>query len=166
MHCKTKKVRHLVFENFIKMTSRSALLGSFTSRIKGDHAYRSGVKGGVRLLFTIEPDKKHSYNAIVVKSRNNDIVGHVPETLAKKLFNFMKSQQIEIMNSEVTGDPRLAPEGKWVVGGGIEITCKYRLNEPKIVKKKFELRLNDFQNSFVIIFMSFLDTYRKAPKIL
>ena len=37
----------------------------------------------------------------------------------------MKSKQIEIMDSEVTGDPR--PEGKWVIGGGIEITCKYRL---------------------------------------
>ena len=34
------------------------------------------------------------------------IVGHVPEILAKKLFNFMKSQQIEIMDSEVTGNPR------------------------------------------------------------
>ena len=29
---------------------------------------------------------------------------------------------------------------------------------------KFELRLNDFQNSFVKIFMNFLDTYRKIPK--
>ena len=43
---------------------------------------------------TIEPDNKHSDNAIVVKSGNDNIVGHVSETLAKKLFNFMKSQQI------------------------------------------------------------------------
>ena len=34
-----KIVRDLVFQNFIKMASRSVLLGSLTSRIKGDHAY-------------------------------------------------------------------------------------------------------------------------------
>ena len=41
-----KKVHDLVFESFIKMASRSVLRGSLTSRIKGDHAYRSGVKVG------------------------------------------------------------------------------------------------------------------------
>ena len=40
------------------------------------------------------------------------------------------------MDSEVTGDPRTAPEGKWVTGGGIEIPCKYRLYGPKSVKKR------------------------------
>ena len=34
-----KIVRDLVFQNLIKMASRSVLLGSLTSRIKGDHAY-------------------------------------------------------------------------------------------------------------------------------
>ena len=71
------------------MVPQSVLLGSLTSRIKGDHAYRSGVKVGDCLFFTIESDNKHSDNAIVVKSGNDDVVGHVPETLAKKLFNFM-----------------------------------------------------------------------------
>ena len=73
------------------MASRSILLGSLSSRIKGGHAYRFGVKVGDRLFCTIEPDK-HSNNANVRKSGNGDIVGLVPETLAKKLFNFMKSQ--------------------------------------------------------------------------
>ena len=103
------------------MASQSVLLGSSTWRIKGDHAYRSGVKVGDCLFCMTEPDNKHSDNTIVVKSENDDIVGHVPETLAKKLFNFMKNKQIEIMDSEVTGDPRPAPKGKWVIGGGIEI---------------------------------------------
>ena len=94
------------------MASRSVLLGYLTSTIKGDHAYRSGVKVGDRLFCTTEPDNKHSDNAIVVKSGNDDIVSHVPETLAKKLFNFLKSQQVEIMDSEVTGNPISAPEGK------------------------------------------------------
>ena len=103
------------------MASRSVLLGYLISGIKGDHAYRSAVKTGDRLFCTIEPDNKHSDKATVVKSGNDDIVGHFPETLAKKLFNFMKSQQIEIIDSEVTGDPRPAREGKWVISGGIEI---------------------------------------------
>ena len=118
------------------MASRSVLLASLTSRIKGDYAYRSGVKVGDRLFCTIESDNKYSNNAIVVKSVNDDIVGHVPETLAKKLFNFMKSQHIEIMHSEVTGDIKPAPKGKWVIDGGIEIPCKYRLYGPKSVKKE------------------------------
>ena len=122
------------------------------------------MKVGDRLFFTIESDKKHSDNTIAVKSGKDYIVGHVPETLAKRLFNFMKSQLIEIMDSEVTANGRPALKGKWVIGGGIEISCKYRLYEPKSVKKEFELHLNDFQNSFVIIFMSFLDRYSKTPK--
>ena len=95
------------------MASRSVLLGSLISRIKSDHSYRSGVKDGDCLFCLIEPDNKHSDNANVVKSGNNDIVVHVPERLAKK-FNFMKSQQIEIMGSEVTGDPR--EEGAYARG--------------------------------------------------
>ena len=53
----------------------------------------------------------------------------------------MRSQQIEIMDSEVTGDPRPAPEGKWVIGGGMEIPCKYRLHGPKSVKKEVRTAL-------------------------
>ena len=75
------------------MASQSVLLGSLTSRIKSDHAYRSGVKDGDCLFWTIEPDNKQNDNAIVIKPGNDDIIGHVPETLAKKLFNFLKSQQ-------------------------------------------------------------------------
>ena len=65
----------------MKTASRSVLLGSLTSRIKGDHAYRSDVRVGDRLFFMIVPDNKHSDNAIVVKSGDDDIVGHVPEKL-------------------------------------------------------------------------------------
>ena len=55
MRCKkTKKIHDLVFESCIKMASQSVLLGSLTSRIKGDHAYRSGVEVGNRLFCRIE----------------------------------------------------------------------------------------------------------------
>ena len=94
------------------------------------------MKAGDRLFCTIESGKKHSDNSIVVKLGKDGIVGHVPETLSKKLFNFMRSQQIKIMNSEVTGDPRPSPEGKWAIGNGIQIPCKYILNGPKSVKKR------------------------------
>ena len=77
-----KKNRDLVVESFIKMASQSVLLESLTSRIKGNHAYRSDVKAGDRLFCTIELHSKHSDNAIVVKSGNDDIVTHVPEILA------------------------------------------------------------------------------------
>ena len=117
------------------MAAQSVLIASLTSRIKDDHAYRSGVKICDRLFCTIEADNKRNVNTIVVRLGNDDIIGHVPETLAEKLFTFMKRQQIEIMDSEVTGNPRPAPEAKWVIGGGIEITCKYRLYGPKSVKK-------------------------------
>ena len=40
------------------------------------------------------------------------------------------------MDSEVTGDPRPAPEGKWVIASGIEIPGKYRLDRPKNIKKR------------------------------
>ena len=45
------------------------------------------------------------------------------------------------MDSDVTGNPRPAPEGKWVIGGGIEIPCKYRLYRPKSVKKEVRAAL-------------------------
>ena len=89
-----------------------------------------------RLFCTIEPDNKHSDKVIVVKWGNDDIVGHVPETLAKKIFNFMKSQQIGIRDSEVTGSPGPAPEGQWIICDGIEIPCEYRLHGPKSANKR------------------------------
>ena len=45
------------------------------------------------------------------------------------------------MDSEFTGEPRTAPEGKWVIGGGIEIPWKYWLNGSKSVKKEVRAAL-------------------------
>ena len=79
------------------MASRTVLLGSLKSRVKGDHAYRSGLKVVDLLFYSIEPDNKHSDNAIVGKSGSNDLFAHVQETLAKKLFNFMKSNRYKLL---------------------------------------------------------------------
>ena len=88
------------------MASRSVSLGSLALMIKADHAYRSGVKVFDRLFCMIEPDNKHNDNITVVKSVT--FQKHLP----KKLFAFMKSQHIEIMDSEVTDDSRATPEEK------------------------------------------------------
>ena len=52
----------------------------------------------------------------------------------------MRSQHIEIRDSEDTGSPGPAPgpapEGKWIISGGIEIPCEYRLHRPKSANKR------------------------------
>ena len=44
--------------------------------------------------------------------------------------------------ARVTGSPTDAPEGKWVLGGGIEITCTYkvygRINQKSYLYKKIK----------------------------
>ena len=99
------------------MAWQSVLLGSLTSKIKGYHAYRSVMKVGDRLFCTVEPESKQNDNAIVVKSRNDDIVGHVPETLAKKLFNFMRvdRQKLFIVRLLATLDLPLIENGLFEV---------------------------------------------------
>ena len=37
------------------------------------------------------------------------------------------SEKKSSINAVPTGEPRNAPEGTWVLGGGIEIPCKYHI---------------------------------------
>ena len=67
IHCKIKKSLWSSFWKFYKMAAQSVLLGSLTRKIKGDHAYRSGLKVSDHLFCMIEPDNKHIDNAMVVK---------------------------------------------------------------------------------------------------
>ena len=55
------------------------------------------------------------------------MIGHFPETLVKILIPKMAKETILSLKAEVTGSPRDAPEGKWVLGGGIEIPCTYKV---------------------------------------
>ena len=41
----------------------------------------------------------------------------------------------------VTGEPRSAPEGTWVIGGGIETPCKYLIYADKKLKSKIRTML-------------------------
>ena len=41
----------------------------------------------------------------------------------------------------VTGEPRSAPEGTWVIGGGIETPCKYLICADRKLKSKIRTML-------------------------
>ena len=43
---------------------------------------------------------------------------------------------------EVTENHRDAAEGKWTLGGGIEVPCIYRFYDPKKIKVEFKNKLS------------------------
>ena len=47
------------------------------------------------------------------------------------------------MKAIVSENHRVAPEGKWVPGGGIEIPCSFELYGPKIYKKCIRNMIKD-----------------------
>ena len=62
--------------------------------------------------------------AIIATTEEGDIVGHVPDLLAHALAAEISSGNIISIEAIVTGEPRSAPKGTWVIGGGIETPCK------------------------------------------
>ena len=44
----------------------------------------------------------------------------------------MKQWKIYEIKAIITGEKRRAPEGTWVLGGGIELPCTYYLYGPKV----------------------------------
>ena len=109
------------------MVSCSVKLAKISSTIKGYHFYFKSSKFGEILKCVLEPGNKHSRNAIKVLSTKGETIGHVPETLAKVLAPEMAKETILSLEAEVTGSPRDVPEGKWVLGGGIEVPCTYKV---------------------------------------
>ena len=63
-------------------------------------------------------------------------------TLAKILAPEMAKETILSLEAEVTGSPRDAPEGKWVLSRGMEIPCTYkvygRINQRSYLRKKID----------------------------
>ena len=107
-----------------------------TSRIKGHHAYNHDYFVGEELICELEFINKYSRNSIEIKSKNTNVtVGHVPEALAAILFPLRKAWKVYEIQAKITGKSRRAPEGTWVLGGGIEIPCQYKIIGPKIHKK-------------------------------
>ena len=62
-------------------------------------------------------------------STKGETIGHVPETMAKILAPEMAKETIQALEAEVTGSPRDASEGKWLLCGGIQIPCTYKMYE-------------------------------------
>ena len=107
-----------------------------TSRIKGHHAYNHDYFVGEELICELEFTNKYSYNSIEVKSKNKDVtVGQIPKALEAFLFPLRKAWKVYEIEAKITRKSRRAPEGTWVLGGGIEIPCQYTIIGPKINKK-------------------------------
>ena len=78
--------------------------------------------------------------AVIVKTKGNT-VGHVPDLLAHALAPEISGGNIVPIEAVVTGKPRSAPEGTWVIGGGIETSCKYLSYTDKKLKIKIRTML-------------------------
>lgn len=109
------------------------------SKVKGHHVYNSDCSIGDKFACQPEPHNRHSknQNAItVIKSKlkeseqekaKDNIICHVPNALAQNTCPFLKDGTVTSMTSEITAEARKAPEGTWVLGGGIELPCVYYL---------------------------------------
>ena len=85
-------------------------------------AFRSNSRTGDRFVCKRERSKRHSDVAIAVK-RGSQVIGHVPERLARILSPMLEDGRIRRIDGCITGAERLAPEGIWMTGGGIELPC-------------------------------------------
>ena len=61
-----------------------------SSRIKGHHIYNYNYIIGEQITCEVEDKNHHSKNVISVFSKENKMIGHVPETLAMKLTPLWK----------------------------------------------------------------------------
>ena len=76
-----------------------------------------------------------------VKTKEGDTVGHVPDLLLHVLAPEISGRNIVSIEAIVTGEPRSAPKGTWVIGGGIEKPCKYLIYADKKLKSKIRTML-------------------------
>ena len=119
-------------------------VAKISSRVKGHHVYQYNYTVGEDFSCAMEPSNIYSKNAIAVKEKNsNKIVGHIPEPLAKILYPLMKSCKVYEIACTITGQSKKAPEGTWVLGGGIELPCRYFLYGPKIRKREVRKCIKD-----------------------
>ena len=102
---------------------------TLASRVKGDQVYQANSKINDKCDCFPEPKNQRSPHAIIVKkhSKTGEIIGHVPDALAKVLFQPLTDRKISL-SCTITGQSRPAPEGVWVQGGGIEIPCSYEVH--------------------------------------
>ena len=114
-------------------------VATLTSRVKGFHVYKK-VDIGTKLHWELEPENSLCKKAIV-KTKEGDTVGHVPDLLAHALAPEISCGSIVSIEAIVTGERRSAPEGTWVIGGGVETPCKYLICADKKLKSKIRTML-------------------------
>ena len=118
-------------------------VAKISSRVNGHHVYQYNYTVGEDFSCAMEPSNIYSKNAIPVKEKNsNKIVGHILEPLAK-IYPLMKSWKVYEIMCTIAGQSKKAPEGTWVLGGGIELSCRYFLygkrEVRKCIKDKYEI---------------------------
>ena len=134
MHCKAiLSFRILFVKNGFRETS-----GYYLS-IKGFHVYRTSPDIGKKLKFVLEETNRHTNTAI---KDANETMGHIPDGLSKVVAPALKKEIVLSVDAEVTGHPRDAAEGKWTLGGRIEVPCIYRFYGPKKSKAQFRNKLS------------------------
>ena len=116
-------------------------VGILTARVKGFHAYKKQVDIRTKLHCELEPENSLCKKAIIVKTKEGDIVGHVPDLLAHALAPEISSGNIVSTEAIVTCEPRSVREGTWVIGGGIETSCNYLTYADEKLKSKIRTML-------------------------
>ena len=91
-------------------------VATLTSRVKGFPAYKKQVDIRTKLHCKLEPENSLYKKAIIVKTKEGDTVGHVPDLQAHALTPEISGGNIVFIEAMVTGEPRSAPEGTWVIG--------------------------------------------------
>ena len=68
-------------------------------------------------------------------------IGYILDGLSNVVAPAVKKEFVISVQAEVTGYPRDAAEGKWTLGGEIEVPCIYRLYGSKKTKVEFRNKL-------------------------
>ena len=109
--------------------------------IKGYHIYKVKPSFGTRMSVEREPDNKYDPCALVIKLRNEKMVGRVPANLCKIFSSFMQERKVLKISCVAVGAPTLSKHvepqqsyrkqrqrsGRDREGGGAVIPCKYVL---------------------------------------
>ena len=116
-------------------------IATLTSRVKGFHAYKKQVNIGTKLHSELEPENSFCKKAIILKTKEADTVGHVPDLLAHALAPEISGGNIVSIEAIFPGEPRSAPEDTWMIGGGNETPCKDLIYADKKLKSKIRTML-------------------------
>ena len=81
-------------------------VATLTSRVKGFHASKKQVDIGAKLHCELEPENSVCKKAIIVKTKEGDTIGHIPDLLAHALTPEISGGNIVSTEAIVTGEPR------------------------------------------------------------